>query len=572
MIGRSVLEDLLTVEEAATRLGVSPATVKRRCAAGEIAATRIGRAWLIDAKALRLPPGRPRRRPAAAASALVDFQQSLRHLRAQDLRRDLWVPDVLRFEDDLERPDELFALAAAKLDRIEQFDPPVNVPVPKSSFFLRNAVNLSLSDRLAYHAAVAALISKIEARTQASVYSARRSLDDRTLLRSGTLLWRQWRDAVTKAAAQTDGYVVETDITAYFDCISHTVLFQELQDLGAPKVILDPLREMLRTWSSTPNTGLPQGPDASRVLANFYLHAIDEVMASLPQISYFRYMDDIRIVASRRQDAISALRVLDGECRKRNLSLSTKKTHLLSAVDARQHLVDGDMDAAQYAFDVSPDPLAVRTQLRRVFKSAIKKSGEVDTRRAKFSIFRLRALREGGEVRSVLKRLEHLAPLGWLVAAYLLPWMRKPWVVSGVCKYLTDPERNTSDFLSTWLLAALLDEPNAVTLDVIHYSRSVAFDRAQSSYHRAIALNVVALGRRGRDIAALRDVVAREYDPEVVRAAVVALRRIAKLDRATAVKAQRVAGVATTIRYLQGRNDLPSLINSDHRNQIEVEK
>jgi hypothetical protein len=222
-------------------------------------------------------------------------------------------------------------------------------------------------------------------------------------------------------------------------------------------------------------------------------------------------------------------------------------------------MTDRLVDDAAYAFDHTQDEKDLRDQLCKLFKLALGKSG-VNARRAKFSIFRLRALREDGVLRLALSRLEDLAPLGQLVPLYLLPWLRRPGTGRGIASYLSDPERNTSDYLSTWMLAAFLDEPMAITPDILAYARTVAFTRSESSYHRAVALNVVALGGVRRDLDRIGDVVRREYDPEVVRASVVALARVGTLDKPTIAAAARISGIDTTIDYLRGRTDLPSLV------------
>lgn len=134
--------------------------------------------------------------------------------------------------------------------------------------------------------------------------------------------------------------------------------------------------------------------------------------------------------------------------------------------------------------------------------------------------------------------------------------------------YLKDPERNTSDFLSTWLLAALLDDPACVTDELSDYARRISFDRSESGYHRAVALQVLALRSTSRDIAAMKAVVSREHDPEVVRGALVALFRAGKLDRSTASRAERISGLDTTNAYLSGRSDLPSMIHREKRSPI----
>lgn len=498
---------------------------------------------------------------------MVDLEAALRHLRSQDLARDLWVPDILRHEDDLRTPDRLYLAAASRLDLDEPLDAAINIPVPKSSFFLRNAINLTLTDRLAYHGAVAAIAPRIDARVHDNVYSSRVSADPKRLLNPGTAAWVRWKSAIEDCVVKSKGWMIETDITSYFDCISHAILMQDLQILPAPSPIVDAIREMLRTWGTSPSTGIPQGPDASRVLGNFYMIPIDDIMVSIPNIQYFRYMDDIRIVAAKKHDAVEALKTLDGECRRRNLYLSTKKTILLQNDSALRSLVDDKIEAARYIFEAGEDPVEVRRTLRALFKTALT-GDEVNSRRAKFSIFRLRAIRDDGVLRLALKRLEELAPLGWLVPAYLLPWLRRKWVQAQIEAYLEDPERNTSDYLSTWLLAAFLDDPTSISLGVRKYARRVAFDKSCSSYHRAVALNVVALRGDGRDISALRDIVHREYDPEVVRAALVGLKRAASLDKHTAAKARRIAGLEGTLSYLKGRTTLPSLIMASHRNPL----
>jgi len=557
-------DEFITVEEAASRLGASVATVRRKCAAGEIVATKVGKAWLVDPAALPRP-ARRRTRRVSSASGLVDFAHSMRHLRSQDLVRDIWVPDILRFADDLADVGRIEAAAASRLDLVEPFDSPTIVPIPKSAIFQRNATNLTLVDRLAYHAAVLALSSRIEAQTGDGVFSARLASERNRFLRPGAESWVRWKKAV-EVELGLDRWMAETDITSFFDCIHHTILMQDLENLGAAPPLRSAIREMLKTWSTTPNTGIPQGPDASRVLANFYMLPIDEVMAALPDVEYFRYMDDMRIVSPDRHSAIAALRVLDVECRKRNLYLSTKKTQLLDNAAAKDALTDDLIDSARYTFEHGKDPAEKRNELKKLFRKAM--SEEVDARRAKFSIYRLRSLREKGVLGLVMKRLDELAPLGWLLPAYILPWLRNPNTATALEEFFEDPERNTSDYLSTWLLAAVLDEPHAVTEGILRYARAVAFDATARPYHRAVAMNVVSLARTRRDLDRLRATATSEYDPEVVRGALVALFRAHALDRAVADRARRIDGIDSTLDYLRGRKSLPSLIFSTVQNPV----
>lgn len=557
--GDEMSEAYLTVEEAALRLGVSPATVKRNISSGKIAASKVGRSWII--KADELPPPKRReqqRRTSGAASALVDFTKSLGHLRKQDLGRDLWIPDVIRFADALADTAALTDAAAERIDETVALGPSVAVPVPKSPIFLRNAVILDLPDRLAYHAVVLAIAPTLDALIGDEAFSARLLAGPFFLKAKGA--YARWKDAVRNRAREVGGYVVEADVTAYFDCINHSLLMREIRDAGVPTPLANVLGRMLRRWEVAPNTGLPQGPDASRLLGNFYMRAIDDVMSRIPGISYYRYMDDIRIISETRHLAIRALHELDDECKKRNLVLSTKKTRLRSAADAIAELEDSALDDLQYAFEADETSAEVRKNLSTLFRKAVKADGTVDRREASFSLWRLYQLREKAVLSRVLDNLETVAGLGWNVAAYLAPWITTKRVKEGIANYLEDPERNTGGFLRSWLLAAVADNPSAATPRIVNYARSLAFDLGQPSWQRAIAMQVAALGRSPSDVTKLKQVIDREYDPDAVRAALVALRRISKLDRDIIGRANRLPEMQRTSDYLSLHDDLPSMV------------
>jgi len=286
-------------------------------------------------------------------------------------------------------------------------------------------------------------------------------------------------------------------------------------------------------------------------------------MASLERVRYYRYMDDIRIVGERRADVVAALHQLDEQCRRRGLALSTKKTAVHAGAAAIASLVDHELDAVAYAFDQGDNDATLRPQLAALFKAAVKPGGLVERRRASFSLKRLLALREARVRQRVLENLEHLGALGWLVPAYLLPWLSNSVVQSRIADFLDDPERNTSDYISAWLFAAMLELPSRSPRSWVHAARKVAFDRMRPTYHRALALNVLALGQDALDIRDVEDVLKREYDPEILRAGLVALARVSRLRRATVEQVlKRVPTLESTVTYLRGRRTLPSLIQA----------
>lgn len=562
-------DDSLTVDEAAAILGISVATVRRKCASGEISARKLGRSWIIHGRALPRSASTARPRRAGSPSSLVDMERAIVHVTRQDLRRDVWVPDVLLHEDDLADRATLLQAASDRIDGNAVHDPAIVIPVPKSPFFPRNSVNLSLADRLGYHAVVAKVAELVEGVLSDSVYSARRSDRTTSLLKNGRDGWLAWRRDVLREVGAGNTYMVSTDVTAFFDFVKHEILIPDLQHLGVDEPLISALRRMLKEWASAPNTGIPQGPDASRVLGNFYMAAVDHVMDGLEDVRYFRYMDDIRIVGPSRSAVIGALQVLDQECRRRGLALSTKKTELLIGARAVESLEEPELDAAQYAFQTNEeDDEELRKQLAVLFRKALSSDGTVKTRWARFSLSRLFRMRDRSVLGRVLGSLEHLAPLGELIPKYLHPWMRRAATQRRITEFLQDSERNTSPYLSAWLMAVMLDVPDAVPNDWIAYARAVALDRAQPSYHRSIALNVLVLGGQVRDLDSVRDIVRREHDPEVVRAALVALRRAGVLTKEVVQNSRRVGGLEPTVEYLRTQNALPSLVFRARRNQL----
>ena len=373
--------------------------------------------------------------------------------------------------------------------------------------------------------------------------------------------WVKWADATRKAVYDGSTFVIKTDVTSYFDYIRHDLPFQKLQSLGVSTTAVNSLREMLRRWVEVPNLGIPQGPNASRVLANFYMTPVDDAMSLLPNIVYLRYMDDICVLARSRHEAVAALRLLSHECKLRGLALSAQKTTLLVGEEALADLADSDLDALAYEFKVGRDTDSLRSDLSRVFKKATET--KLNQRRAKFSLWRLYRMRDERVLNRVLDRLQELAVLGQMVVAYLHPWLTRPKVQTRISQFIDDEERNTSQFFSTWLLAGMLEVPKKVPLAWIQYARRVAHDRNEPTFHRSLAINVLALGKVERDISWIHSAARSEHDPHIVRACLVALARIGRTDNGlTRRLTASFPESEVTAQYLKGRRNLPSLVFS----------
>jgi excisionase family DNA binding protein len=547
-------DDLLTVEEVAERTGLSVATVRRRAAQGSMAAEKVGRQWLI--RASRVPKGRSQPRGGPTLPA-VDLTKSLRELEHRDLV-DVWVPDILAFEDMLADRASVMSEASMRLWNSGPFEAVVEVEVPKTPFFSRPASMPTLPDRLAYHAAVGSFAERVDGLLSERVYSARLSKDPDHLLLNGRDQWLRWNQAVIDSLDAGFLWMVKSDVTAYFDNIEHRLLFGDIDALNPDPRIASALKRMLGSWASVPGRGLPQGSDVSRVLGNLYLVPVDDAMRT-GDWSYFRYMDDFRVLGRSRAEVQAGVRVLERECRKRGLTLSTHKTALLVGTAAKADLEESELDEAQYWMDIGNDAEA-RRRLRNILKSSLARVGNLDDRRARFSLWRLWRLRDHHEMGRVLENIERLGPVAPIVVQYLRPFLSRKRVQNGVEAFLMDRERNTSSFVSTWLLGLLI-ESQSNSRAVLAYARDICINRNEPAFHRAVAASVLALGGRPSDISWLRSALGTEYDPSIIRAFLVALARVSALTRdAQRLAVTRWPEAERTVQYLGGRTSLPSLV------------
>jgi group II intron reverse transcriptase/maturase len=108
-------------------------------------------------------------------------------------------------------------------------------------------------------------------------------------------------------------WVVDIDISAFFDEVNHDILLDQISQKVEDKQVLDLIRRYLRTGIMIDgkverrNKGTPQGSPLSPLLANIYLDQLDKELEKR-ELSFCRYADDISIyVGSER----SAKRVLE---------------------------------------------------------------------------------------------------------------------------------------------------------------------------------------------------------------------------------------------------------------------
>jgi RNA-directed DNA polymerase len=147
---------------------------------------------------------------------------------------------------------------------------------------------------------------------------------------------RGCRDALREVAhliEQGHTFVVDADLQSYFDTISHERLMQRVEERISDGRILSLLRGWLgqdimrgmERW--TPTQGTPQGAVISPLLANIYLHPLDELMAARGY-RMVRYADDFVVLCKSREEADAALAEVRAFTNDNGLRLHPDKTHV----------------------------------------------------------------------------------------------------------------------------------------------------------------------------------------------------------------------------------------------------
>ena len=142
-------------------------------------------------------------------------------------------------------------------------------------------------------------------------------------------------------AAHADGFkwVVDADITAFFDNIPHKLILDCLAERVADGNILRIVREFLSAgvmedgFLRPSTSGTPQGGVISPLLANIVLDKLDQRLTQ-SGFRFVRYADDFVVLCRSRAQAKQALDFVDTFLRSElGLSLSPKKTKVVSFLE-----------------------------------------------------------------------------------------------------------------------------------------------------------------------------------------------------------------------------------------------
>jgi hypothetical protein len=144
----------------------------------------------------------------------------------------------------------------------------------------------------------------------------------------------QSRVASVIRSAKCPLFLVKRDISDYFASLNHELLLAQLAELIDPNDYLFQLmvqrirfRYQHDGLQHTADVGIPFGAAIACLFANIYLTGMDRQIETLTGISYFRYADDILLLAPDLELARTARQQLESSIAK--LKLGMKASHSL---------------------------------------------------------------------------------------------------------------------------------------------------------------------------------------------------------------------------------------------------
>lgn len=422
------------------------------------------------------------------------------------------VSDVLHHQDYRQRwPADRKALIAALARKSYHPHPARLVEVPKSSLATRPIAVLNMVDRVLYEAVMQLLGPSLDKTLSEEVFSARLKQNKAGRWRPEKQV-RSWVKFEEFGREICDDYdqacLLTTDITSYFEFVELGTLLKSIKGVpGVDVAVVDVLSAFLNgvTGHATDLHGVPQGPEVSSILGNFYLLPLDAVLRKL-DVRWIRFQDDIKVFASEPHILRIVVRELMPAVRGRHLNLSTAKTKILQGAAVYEDFEDGKKDAIQYGLDIESHDVV--DDLRALFDDAVSGT-EVNERDVRFAINRFRKLGDDYAVTWILQHLDTVPYLASYLVTYLTQHFgKRPEIEAEVCSFLQDPARNISPVVEMHLIRMLARAPH-VSDDTYAILWSILKDQTKAGFVREWAAR--SIGRH------LKDDTARLPDVDLLR-------------------------------------------------------
>lgn len=126
----------------------------------------------------------------------------------------------------------------------------------------------------------------------------------------------------------TDGYILQTDFTKFFESIPHKQLLNAIKEKITDPSTYYLIEQMIGEYSNV-GIGLGLGAQISQISGVFYPTPLDNYCKIVKGIRYYgRYMDDIYVISDNKQFLKQLLEEMDVIVEQLGLKFNRKKTHI----------------------------------------------------------------------------------------------------------------------------------------------------------------------------------------------------------------------------------------------------
>ena len=332
----------------------------------------------------------------------LDFHKAYK--RVQQDKRDDTLPDIANYRDYEKFLDENLNVLRSQVHTPNQYQAktPAFIDIPKKGFSLRPVAIPKIDDRVLYQSIADYLSPHFQ--PEPCVYSNILSRDTNSsrMFLPGVDLWLKFQNDVENLCNQYS-YVVETDITAYFEHIGHRLLINRIQDIFAGKIPDSALKDikiilprLWRRWNKNKDFGIPQVNDSSSFFANLFLDELDKWMLRHGYI-FLRYVDDMRVFTNDEPTARRALASLITELRDMGLYIASGKTSIKETSVVINELKEKSEQMNLIEIEIksgSPDRLLIAAQMLQEFiTELISRPEKFNDRQFRYCVNRFKRLK-----------------------------------------------------------------------------------------------------------------------------------------------------------------------------------
>ena len=221
--------------------------------------------------------------------------------------------------------------SASKMEALSVFSERLLTPAGSTGF--RTTTKIHPFWGIYFNGLGIAIADAFESSRQDSVFSYRFLRDSDAEIFRRESSWKAFRESAIAAcdAASETAVVAQTDISSFYESISHHHIENHLNDLfSGDRRVPKQINALLNKFSAGRSFGLPVGGQCSRILAELFLSPVDNLLSE-SRIVWRRYVDDYILIADSYAAAYKGLALLSHALADYGITLNRTKTIILTS-------------------------------------------------------------------------------------------------------------------------------------------------------------------------------------------------------------------------------------------------